>query len=138
MGLLSWFSTTASKSSAAALVQSAFEPLVKGGLFEIHPATLANRVVEGAYIRLPNLSNTNYNKHILAVATLTMVPALPAFSAYEKEASKHALGILLKYVLELQMSNSIALTLSEQGLLERAQLTFLAAMEPSPEINLGF
>ena len=138
MGLLSWFSTTASKSTAAALVQSAFEALAKSGLFEVHPATLATRVVEGAFERVPNLANANYNKHILAVAALTMVPALPAFSAHEKEASKHALGFLLKYVLELQMSNSIALTMSEQGLLERAQLTYLAAMEPSPNINLGF
>ncbi len=137
MGLFSWFFTTVKKSTAAALVEISFEFLVKSGLFEVEPVTLANRVVEAAFTRLPVLANSHYNRHILAVATLTMVPALPSFSEYEKEASKHALGILLKHVRELQMSNALALTVSEQDILEKAQLTFLAAMKPSPEFNFG-
>jgi hypothetical protein len=129
VGLLSWFNTTASKSTAAALVQSAFEPLANAGLFQVNPTTLASRVVEGAFTRVPKLASANYNRHVLAVATLTMVPALPAFSPHEREASKHALGFLLKHVLELQMSNAVALTMSEQNILEQAQITFLATTQ---------
>lgn len=137
MGLFSWFSTTTKKSTAAVLVESALESLAKSGLFEVHPTTLANRVVEDAFTKLPVLANERYNKYILAVTTLTMVQVLPSFSKYEKEACKHALGILLKHILELQMSNAIALTLSEEDILEKSQLTFLAAMKPSLEINFG-
>ena len=137
MGIFSWLSTTASKSAAAVLIQDVLEAFARGGILESQPAALANRMVEAAYTRLPHLANTKYNKHVLAVSILTMVPALPSFSDNERESSKHALGILLKHVLELQMSNSLALTLSEQSLLERAQQTFLAMMEPSPGFNLG-
>ncbi len=137
MGVLSWFSTTASKSNAAVLIQGALEALARGGLMESPPAALANRMVEAAYTRIPNLANAKYNKHVLAVTVLAMTPALPSFSVNERESSKHALGILLKHALELQMSNSLALTLSEQGLLDRAQRTFLEMMEPTTGINLG-
>lgn len=137
VGFFSWFSVTARKSVAAALIQIAYEALAKGGILDSQPEALANRVVEAAFTRIPNLANAKYNKHILAVSILVMVPALPSFSANERESSKHALGMLLKHVLELQMSNSLALTLSEQGLLERAQQAFLATMEPAPGFNLG-
>lgn len=138
MGFFSWISTTAKKSVVAALIQEALELLERGGgILDFYPESLANRMVEAAFTRLPNLTNAKYNKHVLAMSILAMVPALPSFSKNERESSKHALGILLKHVLELQMSNSLALTLFEQGLLERAQQTFLAAMEPSPGFNLG-
>jgi hypothetical protein len=132
MGIFSWFATTTTKSLVAVVVQDALEPLARGGILDSQPATLANRMVEAAYTRVPNLANAKYNKHVFALSVLAMVPALPSFSVNERECSKHALGILLKHVLELQMSNSLALTLSEQNILERAQKTFIAAMEPPP------
>lgn len=137
MGIFSWFTTTATKSLAAAEVQSALEALSKNGLFEGNSASLANRVVDGAFTRLPQLAKASYNKHILAVVCLTMVSALPSFTRDERDACKQGLGILLNHVLELVMSNSLALTMSEQGVLEKAQMTFIADMQSSAEINLG-
>lgn len=137
MGIFSWLSSTASKSSAAALIQGVLEVLAKGGVLDSQPAALANRMVEAAFARIPNLANARYDKHVLAVTILAMVPALPTLSVKDREVSKHALGMMLQFVLKLQMSNSLALTLSEQELLDRAQKTFLAASAPSPEINLG-
>lgn len=137
MGIFSWFSTTANKSNAAALIQSTFEVLAKGGILESQPASLANRVVEAAFTRVPNLANTKYNKYVLAVTTLGMVHALHSFSQNEREASKHALGMMLKYVLELEMTNSLALTLSERETVERAQQLFLQISQANPAINLG-
>lgn len=137
MGIFSWLTSNLSKSSVAVLIQYPLESLARGGLLDSQPATLANRMVEAAFDRIPHLANSNYNKNVMAVSILSMVPALPSFSVNEREASKHALGMLLKHVLELQMSNSLALTLSEQELLDRAQMTFLATVQPDPKINLG-
>jgi hypothetical protein len=85
---------------------------------------------------VPHLANTKYNKYVLAVTILGMVPALPSFSVNERESSKHALGMLLKDILELEMTNSLALTLSEREIVESAQQFFLETSEPSFSINL--
>lgn len=137
MGFLSWFSTTTSKSAAAVLIQSCLEGLARGGLLSASPAILANRMVEAAYERVPTLAKTNYNKHILAASILAMVPALSALSETEREAGKHALGLMLSQLQKLLLSNSLALTLSEQDLLEKAHRVFLTEMKRSSAINLG-
>jgi hypothetical protein len=66
-----------------------------------------------------------------------MVPALKTFSMEERDASKHALGMLLKYVVSLQIADELALTISEQAMFDRAQATYLATSGPNPQINFG-
>ena len=60
MSIFSWFSTTASKSNAAALIQTVFETLDRGGILESQPASLANRLTQAAFNRVPHLANTKY------------------------------------------------------------------------------
>lgn len=71
MGVLSWFSSTANKSKAAAIIQQAFEFQKRVGLLDEDPAALANRVVEMACTRIPKL-DAQYADHMLAVACLSV------------------------------------------------------------------
>ena len=45
--------------------------------------------------------------------------------------------LLVKHVLKLQMSDSLTLTLSEQGLIEQAQQAFLASMDAYARNKFG-
>lgn len=72
MGIFSWFSSTASKTKAAVIIQQAFENYKNAHLIDGDPAKLANHVVEIACAQAPGLES-EYNDHMLAIACLTVV-----------------------------------------------------------------
>lgn len=73
MGLFSWVSSTARKSKAAAGIQTYFEVSKQLGFFPGDPTQTANKIVELACARVPELSSGRYRGYVLAAAALTIV-----------------------------------------------------------------
>ena len=73
MGLFSWVSSTARKSTAAADIQTYFEVSKKLGFFPGDPMQTANKIVELACTRVPELPSGRYKGYVLAAAALAIV-----------------------------------------------------------------
>jgi len=73
MGLFSWVSGNVQKSKAAATIQQYFEFARRLGSFPGDPALTANRVVELAFNRVPDLASGHLKGYVMAATVLSIV-----------------------------------------------------------------
>jgi hypothetical protein len=73
MGLFSWVSGNVQKSKAAATIQQYFEFARRLGSFPGDPAVMANKVVELAFNRVPDLASGHLKGYVMAATVLSIV-----------------------------------------------------------------
>lgn len=134
MGMFSWFSGTARKSKAAAMIQGYYEICKRHGIFEGDPAGAANRIVEFGCGRLPGIEKANYHHYVLASACLSVM--LKENEPYEAHAQY---AMALAAMLQATLTEPLPFSPAEQRILDGSAVVLADFNERgSPlKMNLG-
>jgi hypothetical protein len=137
MGLLSWFSSTAKKSAAAAALQAYYEICKHHGVFQGNPEKFANQIVGTACDRLPGLTEGRLKSYILAAASVTVV--MVDEDPESENARLYSMG--LSAMLQAAFSDpSFRATPAEERMIEAAKVVLQKWNDrPSPFLQgMGF
>jgi hypothetical protein len=131
MGLISWVSSTARKSAAAAVIQTYFQLSKRYGLFDAGPAKSADRVIKIACESAPELAERRFNRYVLAAGALAIAIA-EADEPYEMRfCFASALAAMLKVTLEVGPS----LSHTEQEMLRISQMLYFKFYDENAASN---
>lgn len=130
MGLFSWVSGNVQKSKVAATIQQYFEFARRLGSFPGDPALMANRVVELAFNRVPDLASGRLKGYVMATTVLSIIVLendLPL------EVRDHC-AVALAGMLKLASKESHLHSYNDQSMLETARNVLAQFREqvPSP------
>lgn len=130
MGLFSWVSGNVQKSKAAATIQQYFEFSQRLGAFSGDPATMANKLVELAFNRVPDLASGGLKGYVLAATVLSIVIMEIGLPLEVRDYCAMALAGMLKVASKEGHLHSY----NDQAMLETARnvLAQFRELVPSP------
>lgn len=133
MGLFSWVSGNVQKSKAAATIQQYFEFSQRMGAFPGDPAALANKLVELAFNRVPDLASGGLKGYVLAATVLSIVIMENGLPLEVRDHCAMALAGMLKLASKEGHRHSY----NDQAMLETAGnvLAQFRELVPSPPMS---